>query len=215
MTVTMLSVSAPLTVWDDDAMSDLDVEELGTALASGDETALAESYRRWGALVHTLALRSVGDPGHAADITQNVFISAWRNRSSFDNQRGNVPGWLVAITRRRIVDHQRKAGRRQEFSALEVTQPGADDHDSGRTTVAARAAADPESIVDRVVLVDEINDLDEPARTIMHLAFFEDLTHQQVSDKMEIPLGTVKSHVRRSLQRLRDRLEVTHAAAAL
>ncbi len=212
MTATMLSVLAPPTVWDDDAMTDLDVEDLGNALASGDETALAESYRRWGALVHTLALRSVGDPGHAADITQNVFISAWRNRESFDGSQGNVPAWLVGITRRRIVDHHRKAGRTREVSVLEVTQPASADSDSGPLTVTP-PVSETDALVDRVVLVDEMNELDEPARTIMHLAFYEDLTHQQVAEKMALPLGTVKSHVRRSLRRLRDRLEVTHAAA--
>lgn len=210
----MLSGPAPLAVWDDRAMTDADIHELGEALASGDESALAESYRRWGALVHTLALRSVGDPGHAADITQTVFISAWRNREAFDNSRGNVPSWLVAIARRRIVDHHRKSGRTHEFASLEVTQPAAaDGGDLNRTTAVASRSADPQSMVDRLVLVDEVDELDEPARTVIRLAFFDDLTHQQISDRLDIPLGTVKSHVRRSLTRLRDRLEATHAAA--
>lgn len=193
-------------------MTDADIHELGVALAAGDESALAESYRRWGALIHTLALRSVGDSGHAADITQTVFIAAWRNRESFDNSRGNVPAWLVAIARRRIVDHHRKSGRTHEFAALEVTQPAAADSSDLTRTAVANHGADPQSMVDRLVLVDEVGDLDEPARTIIRLAFFEDLTHQQISDRLEIPLGTVKSHVRRSLTRLRDRLEATHAA---
>lgn len=195
-------------------MTDFEIEELGSRLASGDESAIAESYRRWGALVHTLALRSVGDRDHAADITQNVFVSAWRNRESFDNTQGNLPAWLVAITRRRIVDHHRKSGRTREFSALEVTQPGVEGNETVRTSVAARDS-EPDAIVDRVVLIDELKELNEPARTIMRLAFYEDLTHQQVAAELDLPLGTVKSHVRRSLQRLRDRLEVTHAAAAL
>lgn len=210
----MTAVLAPPTVWDHGVMTDVDIEELGIALASGDESALAEAYRRWGALVHTLAVRSVGDPGHAADITQNVFISAWRNRESFDTSRGNVPAWLVAITRRRIVDHHRRAGRSKERSELAVTQPAASDQPSAVESLTAEDGGT-DSLVDRVVLVDEMRELGEPSRTILHLAFFEDLTHQQVAEKMDLPLGTVKSHIRRSLQRLRDRLEVTHAAAAL
>lgn len=208
----LLSGSAPPTVWDYRAMTDVDIQQLGEALASGDESALAESYRRWGALVHTLALRSVGDPGHAADITQTVFISAWRNRESFDTSRGNVPAWLVAIARRRIVDHHRKSGRTHEFAALEVTQPAAAESNETVHTAVANRDADPQSLVDRLVLVDEVDGLTEPARTIMRLAFFEDLTHQQICDRLDLPLGTVKSHIRRSLTRLRDRLEATHEA---
>lgn len=210
----MTAVLAPPIMWDHGVMTDIDIQELGIALSAGDESALAEAYRRWGALVHTLAVRSVGDPGHAADITQNVFISAWRNRESFDPDRGNVPAWLVAITRRRIVDHHRKAGRTKEMSELAVTQPSAADQSSTVESLTAHGG-ETDSLVDRVVLVDEMQELGEPSRTILHLAFFEDLTHQQVAERMDLPLGTVKSHIRRSLQRLRDRLEVTHAAAAL
>lgn len=93
-----------------------------------------------------------------------------------------------------------------------MTQPAAADSSDLTRTAVANHGADPQSMVDRLVLVDEVGDLDEPARTIIRLAFFEDLTHQQISDRLEIPLGTVKSHVRRSLTRLRDRLEATHAA---
>lgn len=203
------SAVTPPTVCQHGEMTDPALEDIGLRLSKGDESALAEAYHRWGALVHTVALRSTGDHGHAADITQNVFVSAWEAREGFDPEKGSTSAWLMTIARRRIVDHHRSAGRTKEVATLELSQP------EGTDVVPAWAGvvAEVDSLVDRVVLIDEMRALGEPARTIMHLAFYEDLTHQQVSQRLGLPLGTVKSHVRRSLQRLRQRLEVTHAAA--
>ena len=196
-------------MWKHDAVIDPSPEDVAERLSSGDESALAEAYQRWGALVHTVALRSTGDAGHAADITQSVFVSAWRDRARFDPRKGSLSTWLMTIARRRIADHHRQAARAPELVDLE---PGG--ADPAPAVVAATAAApDTDRIIDRVVITDELRRLGEPARTIVHLAFYEDLTHQQVADALGLPLGTVKSHVRRSLERMRRRLEVSHAAA--
>lgn len=204
MSVATLHGAAPPSTWDTLRVVDFEIQELGTRLASGDKAALAESYERWGALIHTVALRSLGNAEEAADVTQNTFISAWNSRANFNPEAGPVPAWLVGIARRRIADTYRRTSRQREMAVAEVHEP----------SIASPLRSEPHSdqVVDQVILADELDQLGDPAGHIMRLAFYEDLTHQQISENLELPLGTVKSHIKRSLTRMRTRLEVTHAA---
>jgi len=179
---------------------DSELRALGHRLVAGEEGALEEMFRRWSPLVYSVALRSLPSPADAEDVTQAVFVSAWHSRTSFDPDAGNPPAWLMGITRRRVADHHRSKARQPPTLALEL-----DYHDS--------SSPDPTiDAINELTVTDELNCLGEPAGAIMRLAFYSDLTHQQISERLGIPLGTVKSHIRRSLLKLRDRLEVTHGA---
>lgn len=175
---------------------------LGHLFHQGEDAALAEAYGRWSALVHTLALRSLGSPTDAEDVTQQVFVAAWRARERFDPGRARLPAWLIGITRHTVADaHAARARvRRSRESAATTTVPEA------RAEAHADAFAD--RVTDRVLVQDELRRLGDPTATILHLAFFWELTHTQIAEELGLPLGTVKSHIRRGLIRLRDRLEV-------
>jgi RNA polymerase sigma factor (sigma-70 family) len=173
---------------------------LGELFAAGDERALAWAYERLAGLVHGLACRALGTGADAEDVTQQVFISAWNTRSGYHPQKGPLAAWIVGITRHRVADALAKARRDQRL-----------------TQAAAAIRPDPAQSFDgtatnRVVLLAELARIGQPQRGIMELAFFEDLTHEQIAERTGIPLGTVKSHIRRTLNRLRDRLEVEGAA---
>jgi len=182
-----------------DALTGADDEALGRAFAAGDERAFAAAFERWAPLVHGLALRRLPD-ADAQDVVQAVFVAAWRSRERYDPDRA-LAGWLVGIARHRIADATTAGHRTHELSSTphDASHPGAEP----AVADAADAAAD------RVVLLAELERLGEPQRTVLRMAFFDDLTHVQIAERTDLPVGTVKSHVRRSLRRLRDRLEGT------
>jgi len=175
---------------------------VGVAFAEGEEWALEEAYRRWGALIHTVALRSTGSPHDADDVAQAVFVSAWRGRHRYTPDHAALPAWLLGITKRRIADHWESRSREQrKVDAMGYA-----------SEVVPQTEESVEQVADRVLIADELSRLDQPQRQIMELAFFDDLTHPQIAERLAMPLGTVKSHIRRSLLRLRSRLEVDGVA---
>lgn len=177
--------------------------ELGQGFADGDEACLNEAYRRWGALIFTVAARRLGDSEEAKDVTQQVFVGAWRGRKSYDPQRGSLKTWLMGITHKKVADALIRRSRHQrDIDAVTV---------AGASEV-SRQDAPTDSVVDFVVLADELDRLPEQQRTVLEMAFYEDLTQAQIAQRTGLPLGTVKSNTRRGLMRMKKRLEVDGGA---
>jgi RNA polymerase sigma-70 factor (ECF subfamily) len=152
-----------------------------------------------------MATRSLGDTHEAEDVTQQVFIGAWRGRDGYRPERGTLGGWLVGITRRKIVDAL--AARARRLTLLDTVTRA--DGDGG-----ARPEGAPEEVLDRVLLVEALSRLPRGQREVLCMAFYEDLTQVQIAERTGLPLGTVKSHTRRGLLRLRAAIEQGGAGAA-
>jgi len=175
--------------------------ELAEHFRAGDEHALRSAYDRYGGAVFHLASRLLANRSDAEDVTQATFIAAWQGRGTFDPERGGMLGWLLGIARRKSVDRMRVAQR--EGRAVEVV----------RALPAPAPEEAPERILDRLVIADELAQLPPEQRRTLELAFYDDLTHPQISAVTGLPLGTVKSHIRRGMANLRRRWEVDGAAS--
>jgi RNA polymerase sigma-70 factor (ECF subfamily) len=168
-------------------------------MARGDHEALAELYDRHGRLIFSLALRILRDQSDAEDIVQDVFSQAWRQAARYESSRGNAVAWLLNLTRSRAIDRLRGRRARPDTTAGDpatldlpdrsrpLDQQIALSHEAARI----RAAVDELSVLQRVAI---------------ELAFYEGLTHVEIADRLELPLGTVKTRIRQGLLKLRERL---------
>lgn len=175
----------------------VDVHDIGVRLRAGSRDAFAQAYREWSSLVHTLALRSLGNHHDAEDVTQQVFVAAWNSRHTLKPDQGSVAGWLVGITRHKVADvHAKRARLARDAQAV-----------AANTLPDENEPPPDDLLATRLVLHDELGRLGDPRATIVRMAFLEDRTHEEIAARLEMPLGTVKSHVRRGLLHLRTRLE--------
>lgn len=175
---------------------DVHEDELAALLAGGSADALSDAYRRWSPLVHTIALRSLNDPHDAEDVTQQVFVSAWNGRHTLRPDQGSLAAWLVGITKHRIADvrtQRFRAHRNLSAVAAHTVTQAFDPHD--------------DESAERLFVAHELERMGDPRGTVLRMAFIEDRPHDEIASHLDLPLGTVKSHVRRGLIQLRNRLK--------
>lgn len=173
----------------------LNDDELMKSVTEGDSEALQELHRRYAPLVFHLALQSVGQDG-AEEIVQDVFLQVWRKASVFDPQRGHLKPWLLQMAHFRILNELRRRSRRPELQPdQEVWEEWPD------------AAPEPQEATwkefRKTAVREAVDRLPSAQRQALSLAFFEELTHDQVASTLRLPLGTVKTRIRTALLSLR------------
>jgi RNA polymerase sigma-70 factor, ECF subfamily len=171
--------------------------ELLRQIAGGDEEALASLYDNYKSILFSLILRILHSQSEAEDILQDVFIQVWQKAANFDEERGRPFTWLVTLARSRAIDRLRQLGSR-ERTATEASRAAPEEW----TDAVEDAIKSEEGAVVRGALAQ----LPEEQRRALLMAYYEGLTQTEIADKLDTPLGTVKTRMRSGMIKLRELL---------
>ena len=190
------------------------------AVASGSEEALAALYDRHADGIHAVALRLTGDRQVAEEVVQETFLALWNRAELYDPGVASLGTWLRSIARHRAVDRLRAAGRRPSLvslpdgsedgdragaSAIERLDPDLAVHGGAARDLSPEASAEAADV--RAAVASAIADMPDHERTVILLAYREELSQTEIAERLGWPLGTVKTRTRRALARLRAALE--------
>jgi len=187
-------------------------------MAAGSEAALEILYDRYATSIYAAAYRLTSDRGTAEEVVQETFLALWNRAETFDPKAGSLAAWLHAIGRNRTIDRLRAAGRRPTLVAL--SSAAAPDEDAtqaldrlvsgGSIVGGATPSPSPEAALASVGVHEAIDaalaTMPEVERTVILLAYQEELSQSEIAARLGWPLGTVKTRTRRALQRLREGL---------
>ncbi len=170
-------------------------------LRARDTAALAELYDRYGSLVYTIVLRIARDTATAEDLTQDVFLRVWNRIPTFDVERGSLSSWMLTIARHSAIDFLRSRGGKQSRLNLSIDA-------MERPLAGGNAESELQTATDARKVRAAMAKLDPKHRELLELAYFDGLSQSELAERLELPLGTVKTWVRTALRQLRENLRL-------
>jgi RNA polymerase sigma-70 factor (ECF subfamily) len=171
--------------------------ELLHAIARRDEQALASLYARYRLILFGLTMRILNRREEAEDVLQEVLLQVWRRASDFDEQRGRPFTWLVTLARSRALDRLRTLGARQRLAASAALELAPEASDAALVTWQSEQSQ---------IVKQALNELPEEQRRALILAYFDGLTQTEIAERLQTPLGTVKTRMRSGMVKLRELL---------
>ena len=187
------------------AADDGNVERLVERTAAGDRGAFAGMYDQLAPLVYGIVLRVVRDAAMAQEVTQDVFLSVWCTAAKFDRTRGSARAWVATIAHRRAVDVVRSEQAARDRVERVAPAMFLREFDEVAETVVGRAGDDEVRLA--------LRSLTDLQRRAVELAYYQGLTHREVAELLDVPLGTAKTRIRDGLRRLARELGLARAGS--
>ena len=174
-----------------------ELAKLMASIAAGDRAAFRALYERTSAKLYGICLRLLGTEAEAQEVLQDAFVTVWRNAARFDPARASAITWLSVVARNKAIDRLRQ--RRPEIEQIDAAAGVPDD------SPLATAVIEQEDDARR--LAHCLEQLENRSRAMIRAAFFDGASYPQLAEREGVPLGTMKSWIRRGLLRLRGCLE--------
>jgi RNA polymerase sigma factor (sigma-70 family) len=182
-----------------DNADDLVLQDLISRIMAQDQSALKSLFKAMAARVNSLALRITGNIQLAEEVTEDTFFQIWRQAPRFDPSRGTARAWILTIARSRALDARRSIPPFDELTESEsVDNSNNQDLNSPQDILS--------NLEQYQILDHALKTLDHLPRQLIALAFFKGLSHEEIAAYTSLPLGTVKSHIRRAVIQLREAL---------
>ena len=180
----------------------LDDHQLIHRVSQVDKDALEALYVRYQTPVYSLAMFMLKQPALAEEATQDIFLNIWLKASSFNSERGQPKSWIMTVAHHKIVDVIRSRRR-----AIVNTDPA--DYETLDLLPAGGASTETlaEQSLERERIMRALETIPEPQREVIMLAYFKGYSQSEMAEKLDQPLGTIKTRVRLAMQKLRTALE--------
>lgn len=182
-------------------------------IAAGDERAVAELYDRYGSVLYAVAYRILGERADAEEVVMETFAQVWREATRFEAERGSVPAWLTMMARSRALDQVRSRDRRDRLASNAARE------DDSQSPAMGVYGTDPtheaEQSERRRRVMDAMGSLSPVQREAIELAYYEGLSQSEIAERLNEPLGTIKTRVRLGMMKLRDALRPYYYESAV
>ena len=176
--------------------------ELIIRVGKGDQRAFESLYDRSSSLLFSLAVRVLGDREEATDLLQEVYLEVWRKGVRYDPSRGAPIGWLITLTRSRAIDRLRSRASRGQGRTDSIERAGAAELPDGKGSP-FEAAADREL---RQIVTAALASLPRAQQQAVELAYYEGLSHTEIAERLNEPVGTIKTRIKLGMTKLKTAL---------